>query len=48
MLSTNITINMYKNKNLFTITMESKAKLHSTNFTIDYKKSNLQKNYIKI
>ena len=36
----------YKNKNLFTVTMESKTK--TTLFAIGYKKSNLQKNYIKI
>ena len=36
----------YKNKNLLTVTMESKTK--TTLFAIGYKKSNLQKNYIKI
>ena len=34
-----------KNKNLFTIVMKSKTKL--TLFTINYKKNDLQKNYIK-
>ena len=38
--------NKYKNKNLFTVTLESKTK--TTLFTIGYKKSNLEKNYIKI
>ena len=38
--------NKYKNKNLFTGSLESKTK--TTLFTIGYKKSNLQKNYIKI
>ena len=38
--------NKYKNKNLFTVSLESKTK--TTLFTIGYKKSNLQKNYIKI
>ena len=42
---TNITINT-KNKNLFTVTLESKTK--TTLFTIGFKKSNLQKNYINI
>ena len=40
-----ITINT-KNMNLFTISMKSKTEL--TLFTINYKKNNLQKNYIKI
>ena len=40
-----ITINT-KNKNLFTISMKSKTEV--TLFTINYKKNNLQKNYIKI
>ena len=35
-----------KNKNLFTISMKSKTKL--TLFTINYKKNNLQKNYIRV
>ena len=35
-----------KNMNLFTISMKSKTEL--TPFTINYKKTNLQKNYVKI
>jgi len=40
-----ITINI-KNMNLLTISMKSKPELKL--FTINYKKNNLQKNYIKI